>query len=271
MLASYINTLPVRTNYRLSAPLYRKRQSIISKIPSFWALVLEQAPQDLDQFITPSDSKLLAESLADIEISRPEVNDPNGDPRTITVKFTFKNNEYFEDETLEKTFYFRRARDNWTGLVSQPIKINWKKGKDLTKGLTDAAYNLWQKKPAQSSSNGDAKPLPEESALRRKLETLGEESTSFFTFFSFVSERRFVSGDESTEAIKAEKGRRDHKAKGDQVDDVKPDEDGFEEQDFEVCPHGAELAMTLAEDVWPHAIKYFGKFSAAETASGTQN
>lgn len=255
------NDLSVRASYKLSAPLYKKREAIIAKIPAFWALVLEQAPQDLDQFITPSDSKLLAESLTNIEISRPEVNDPTGDPRTITIAFSFKENEHFSDAVLSKTFYFRRASDNWTGLVSQPTKISWKKGKDLTKGLTDAACALWEKRGTgkeQPAVDG-AKPPQEEGTLRRKLQTLGDESTSFFTFFAFVSERRYVSAEESQEAVKAEKDRRDRRAKGEDVEDVKAAEDGYEEQDLEVCPHGAELAMTLAEEVWPHAIKYFGK------------
>ncbi|MBE7182355.1 MAG: hypothetical protein INR71_14325 [Terriglobus roseus] len=30
-----------------------------------------------------------------------------------------------------------------------------------------------------------------------------------------------------------------------------------EEQDLEVCPHGGELAATLAEEFYPEAIKFF--------------
>ncbi|KAF2095853.1 hypothetical protein NA57DRAFT_43401 [Rhizodiscina lignyota] len=230
-----------RQQYKLSTNLYTKRNTLTSAIPHFWALVLEQAPTDIDQFITPSDSKLIAECLTGIEVTRPEIIDPAGSPRTVHIKFTFSENEWFEDKVLEKTFYFRRASDTWSGLVSEPVKINWKKGKDLTKGLTDAAYNLWQKKEklhlnginGVNGTNGAAKKLPEETTLERKLEIAGEESTSFFTFFSF------------------------RKKKGEEVEDVKMDESAFEEQDLEVCPHGGEVAMVIADDIWPNAIKYF--------------
>lgn len=251
-----------RQQYRLSAPLYTRRAALTCKLDHFWALVLEQAPPDLDQFITPSDSKLIAECLKDVQVTRPEIDDLAGSPRSVHIKFTFTPNEYFEDEVLEKTFWWRRAADNWTGLVSEPVKIHWKKGSDFTKGLTDAAYNLWQKKQKQSNgaTNGDAKKLPEEAALARKLENAGEETTSFFTMFAFVSERRYVSADESAKANAAQKERRERKRNGEEVIEPPPEEVDSAEQEVEVCPHGADIAMVMAEDIWPNAIKYFSEY-----------
>ena len=49
-----------------------------------------------------------------------------------------------------KDFYWRKQiirtskgkRRTWEGLVSEPVRINWKKDMDLTKGLLGAACDL---------------------------------------------------------------------------------------------------------------------------------
>jgi hypothetical protein len=160
----------------------------------------------------------------------------------------------------------RRASDNWTGLVSEPVKINWKKGKDLTHGVTDAAIALWNAQRRQQGSNGTAnrvhhssKNLPEHIALARKLESSEMSMPSFFTLFGFVSSRRYVSVEESEKANTAESERRARREKGESVED--PEEEDFASEDIDamVCPYGDDMAYVLAEDVWPNAIKYFSK------------
>jgi hypothetical protein len=166
---------------------------------------------------------------------------------------------------LEKKFYYRRASDNWTGHVSEPVKVNWKSEKhDLTNGLTDAALKLWEAKAKKSSApakngKGKVKPLAEHTELAKKLERHDPTSAGFFTLFAFVSERRYVSAEESSKANAAEKTRRAKQQAGEEVESPEEEEE-FEDAEVEVCPYGADLAMVILEDVWPNAIKYFSKF-----------
>ena len=103
------NTTVVRQAEALQSPLYQKRAEFIKKIPHFWSLVFEQAPPEIDNFIQPTDSKVFAECLETFEVSRFELNDPNGSPRSFSFKFGFADNEYFEDKVLEKKFWFRKV------------------------------------------------------------------------------------------------------------------------------------------------------------------
>lgn len=236
--------------------MYKKRNELVSKIPNFWALVLEQAPPDVDQYIQPSDSQVFAECLKSIEVDRFDIQKT---PRSFNLKFTFASNEWFEDEVLEKKFYFRRASDNWTGLVSEPVKVNWKKGKDLSQGLTDAAIKFWEAQEKHSKvTNGSGKSgqLPEQKDLLDLLEK-SDSASRFFTLFGFVSERRYVSVEESEKANAAEKKRRAEAKAGEDVADVKEEQLDFDDLEAEVCPQGADLATMIAEDIWPNAIKYF--------------
>jgi hypothetical protein len=255
--------MTVRQQYALEAPLYKRRFEIVSRIPGFWALVLEQAPPEIDQYIQPSDSQIFGECLASIQVERFEIDKA---PRSFSVKFSFDSNEWFEDKTLEKNFSYRRAQDGWTGYVSEPVKIHWKKGKDLTHGLTDAAVKLWEaKKKQDKTANGSGpKPssgLPEHRELVKKLERHDPTSAGFFTLFGFVSDRRYVTAEESTAAVAADKERRAKILAGETVPEIAEDEDVPEHTDVEVCPHGADLATVLMEDVWPNAIKYFSTSS----------
>jgi hypothetical protein len=251
----------VRKQYELEAPLYKRRTALVSRIPSFWALVLEQAPPEVDQYIQPSDSQIFAECLTSFEVERFEVDTT---PRSFKLKFTFSKNDWFEDEVLEKKFFYRRASDNWVGYVSEPLKVQWKKGKDMTHGLMDAALALWDAKKQQgTAANGNDKSLssasmPEYRALIKKLERHDPTSSGFFLLFSFISERRYVTAEESAAANAVDKEGRAKAAKGETVENI-DEEDFQEEEDIEVCPHGADLAMLLLEDVWPNAIKFFSK------------
>ncbi|OCK80593.1 hypothetical protein K432DRAFT_297305 [Lepidopterella palustris CBS 459.81] len=252
----------LRQTNTLTAPLYKKRAAVAAKIPHFWALVFEQCPPEVDQHIQPSDSKVFADCLETLEVSRFETNDPKGSPRSFSVKFGFGPNEYFDNKVLEKKFWFRRANDGWMGLVSEPVKINWKKGKDLTGGLTDAAVNLWEaKKKLSGAANGNAKvkesSLPEYQALTKKIEESEESSLSFFTWFGFVSSWRYVSAEESEAATAADAEKRGKRKNGEKVDDEPEDDEDDNSQQTEVYPPGEELATIIAEDLWPSAIKYF--------------
>lgn len=223
--------------------------------------MLETCPPEIDQFIQPQDSQIFAESLTSISVSRPEidVNPETGNPRTVKFRFEFKPNDFFADTALEKTFSWRRASDGWTGLVSEPVNVQWKKGKDLSEGLNGMAVKLFEaRKKAGDFLKTD---LPEFDALAEKLTTANAQNTSFFTWFGFVSGRRYVSAEESS---KAEAEYKEKKAAGSaakpEEDDDEDDEDEDDKNDdsvVEVHEEGEHLAISIAEDLWPGAIKYF--------------
>jgi hypothetical protein len=154
---------------------------------------------------------------------------------------------------LEKTFHWRRASDGWTGLVSEPVAVQWKEGKDLSEGLNGLAVKLFEAR--KKAGDYLKKDLPEYEKLAEKLTTANAASTSFFTWFGFVSGRRYVTAEES------EKAEAEHKKGG-----AKPEEDEEEDEDeedknddqlVEVHEVGEQLAISIAEDLWPGAIKYF--------------
>jgi len=271
-LTALLFFLSVRKQYFMTKPLYTKRKNLISKIEHFWALALELAPQEIDQFVQPSDSGVFADSLLDLEVTRFELDAEadNASPRSFSVKLTFGPNEWFEDSVLEKKFWYRHSKHHGTGLVSEPVKINWKPGKDLSQGLTDAAVKLWNAMGQRAAEPGKSiAELPEYKALAALLEENDRSSVSFFTFFAFISENTYVSAEESAAAATAADERRKKRARGEEVND---DEDEKEQEaaaqavadfeDVEVCPHGAELGTVIADEFWPNALKYFGKLSS---------
>jgi len=251
----------------MSAPLYAKRQEIVSKIPNFWPLVFEECPLEIERYIQPSDSEIFAKYLTGLDVKRFEVPlDPEeaeqargpGDPRSLLLRFEFAENEWFEDTVLEKKFWWRRSRDGWTGLVSEPVRVHWKKGKDPTQGLMVGAMELWEAR--KKVGDMSARNLPAFDALSKILENWNGENTSFFTWFAFISSRRWVSAEESADAIKAEKTRRQTVGEGRLTteDDVSPDDEMLEQQ-VQVLEDGDSLANIIAEDLWPSAIKYFSE------------
>jgi hypothetical protein len=244
-------------------------------------LVLEQAPPDIDQYIQPSDSALLLSSLTSLSVTHfgvlphPDTAakpgskslppaDRESDPRSFSIRWSFAPNEYFEDEVLEKRFWHRRARDGWTGLVSEPVPIRWKKGKDLTAGMLDAVCRAWQAEKGSAENGAGKKDVSEESeALRKKMDKTGMGGLSFFAWFGFIGRR--VSAEESVEATRKEDERREARRRG--VKDAfvveVESEDGTEtglDMDLEIFPDGDELALAFKDDLWPDAIKYFSEF-----------
>lgn len=235
---------------------------MVEQIPNFWPLVFEQAPPDIDEFIQPSDSSLLLNSLASISVSRFEIeNGGHGDPRSLCFRFEFNENDHFEDKVIEKKFWQRRSRDGWSGLASEPVEIRWKKGKDLTGGLLSTVRKVWdaqQSKPRDSHAKA-GELTTDERLLKKKIENTGLGGMSFFAWFGYVG--RNVSAEESH--LATEKARRERLARqaGDAStsngDDNNEDDEDDDDNELEIFPEGENLAIALAEDLWPNAIKYF--------------
>ncbi|KAE9364151.1 hypothetical protein N431DRAFT_355071 [Stipitochalara longipes BDJ] len=265
----------IRKQVLLTTPLYTRRSKTVSQIPNFWPLVLEQAPPDIDQYIQPSDSALLLSSLLSFSVSHFEIT--AGDPRSVSVRFEFAENEYFADSVLEKKFWYRRSRDGWSGLVSEPVPIRWKQERDLTGGLLDLVVKAWEVERSTEGGKKGVKGLsPEQKALRKKIENTGMGGLSFFAWFGFIGRR--VSAEESAAALAAEKRRRaarearksnGNKRKsrsrsrestpGSEEDESEQEEAAEDEvgMSLEIFPDGDDLAVAFTEDLWPGAIKYF--------------
>lgn len=240
-------------------PLYAKRHELVSQIPNFWPLVFEQAPPDIDEFIQPSDSSLLLTSLTSLSVSRFEIeNGGQGDPKSLCFRFEFNENDHFEDKVIEKKFWQRRSRSGWSGLVSEPVEIRWKKGKDLTGGLLSTAKKVWDAQQGKARRNPTSGELsPDERALKKKIENTGLGGVSFFAWFGYVG--RNVSAEESSEATekaRAERLARQAGAPANGHNDTDIDEDD-EDNELEIFPEGENLAIAISEDLWPNAIKYF--------------
>ncbi|QSZ34146.1 hypothetical protein DSL72_005734 [Monilinia vaccinii-corymbosi] len=260
-----VETEIIRQQVSLTHPLYIRRNKIISQIPNFWALVLEQAPPDIDQYIQPSDSALLLSSLTSLRVSHFELEDPKsaigGDPRSVSITWTFSPNEYFADEELVKKFWYRRSVGGWCGLVSEPVRINWKKGKDLTGGLLDLVCDAWdaeRKSQADREKDGKKDMTPQQKILEKKMANTSMGGLSFFAWFGFIGRR--VSEEESREAHARELEKREARKDGKKVAESEDDEEDDAEDlgmSLEIFPDGDDLAIAITEDLWPGAIKYF--------------
>ncbi|KAI1342051.1 nucleosome assembly protein [Xylariaceae sp. FL0016] len=278
-----VETEIIRQQHALTKSLYEKRKKLIAKIPSFWPLVIEAAPPDVDQYIQPSDQALLLSSLENLTVSHFEIeNGGKGDPRSISIKMEFSENEYFEDKILEKKFWYRRSKDGYAGLVSEPISIKWKKNKDLTQGMLDLVMKVWEQDKTKGQSNGDSKKkttksedwTADQKALREKIDAMGLGGVSFFCWFGYRGED--VSAEESRVATEEEKKRRAERATvkaGPESKDAMEDEDEDDDDDeedplaLEIFPDGDELAVAISEDLWPSAIKYFTQAQETDAIS----
>ncbi|KAF7716404.1 Uncharacterized protein PECH_005306 [Penicillium ucsense] len=290
----------LRKSIPLFAPIFKKREEIIS-MPGvksdFWARVFSTAPSEISEFILESDSEILAENLKNVVVERFEVDaEGNGEPRSLRFTFEFEteNNEFFDNAKLVKEFYWRKhvqktakgKRRAWEGLVSDPVRINWKSADvDPTRGLLDAACDLFD---AEKKKGGKRTDLPEYEALVKKLEIAEAEAmqgadiedmedlpededdspagASFFSFFAYRG--RDVSAEQNKEALKEDEERWAKIARGEEVPEDDDEEDDDEEEDFdlvddleeaEVFPGGEDLAIAIAEDLWTNALKYYAE------------
>ncbi|ORY71895.1 nucleosome assembly protein [Pseudomassariella vexata] len=265
----------IRQQFALTKDLYEKRQQTIAQIPNFWPLVFEQAPPEVDQYIQPSDSALLLSSLTSVSVSRFEIeNGGKGDPRSVAIKLEFSENEYFEDRVIEKKFWYRLSKSGYGSLVSEPVPIKWKPGKDLTSGLLDLVMAVWeQEKKKGVSGSGTIREedfTPEQKALKKKIDNTSLGGMSFFAWFGFRGLR--TSAEESKMATEKEKEKQRLRAEGKEVPTHDEDEDEDEEEDddpmpLEIFTDGEELAVTFSEDLWPGAIKYFTQAQDNDAAS----
>ncbi|KAL2025077.1 hypothetical protein VTK56DRAFT_79 [Thermocarpiscus australiensis] len=277
-----VETEIIRQQYFLSKPLYAKRAELVSKIPNFWPLVLEQAPMDIDEYIQPSDSALLLSSLKSLSVTRFELDEDEkkGDPRSFAIRFEFAENDHFEDTMLEKKFWWRHSKEGFIGLVSEPVEIKWKEGKDLTDGLLGLVKAVWderQAKPkeeAKKGAKGKRQLTEKEKALKEKIDKTGMGGISFFAWFGYVGEQ--ISAEESRLALEEENEKRRKRKAGEAVPEEKDEdeemgedeeEDDDDDDDLEIFPAGDAVALAIADDLWPGALKYFSQAQEQDVLS----
>jgi len=216
------------------SPLYDKRNAITSAISGFWPHVFEDASSSLgfDEHITPEDAEVLAH-LTELNVTRP--NAEKGDPRDIEFRFTFKDNDYMPAQTVTKLFTYQDGRPGSPGLISTPTKIEWKDTKDLTFGVNKAAIEAFEERKAKAQDKKAKLGGKEQELLR----LLNKNSQSFFTWFSYTGSHRDLNEDD------------------DDIEDLDDEDEGGITRPVDPFPFGDELAIQLAEDVFPHAVKYF--------------
>ena len=118
----------------------------------------------------------------------------------------------------------------------------------------------------------NARGLPEYTALKKKVEHWNALNTSFFAWFGSVSGRRWVSEKESEKANEEYAALKERRRAGEKVE--LPEEaadvaelESLDDEAVEVHQGGDELAVALAEDLWPNAIKFFMQAQEIEEMS----
>ncbi|CCE34882.1 hypothetical protein E4U35_000140 [Claviceps purpurea] len=249
----------LRIRAKMSQDLYAQREKVISEIPNFWPSVFEQAPEILG-YIQTADHDVLPVALKNLTVERFEL--PNGHPLSFLLKFEFSENEYFENSVLEKKFWWRCAKDGRESYVSEPVEIKWKPGKDLTNGLLDLAIKIYEEDKAGKCD----KQSPAREALANTLDHTDFGTISFFNMFGYRG--RYITAEESAMAfMETEEKRKAHKEGKPPVDEEMEDDDEDDEDELEIFLNADELAVAIAEDLYPDAIGYFRENEQSATMS----
>lgn len=115
-----------------------------------------------------------------------------------------------------------------SGLCSEPVSIAWKDGKDLTEGVGAAAAAAWEERKLKKGRG----------EMESRLEKMMEQGpSSFFNWFLWTGCH------EALGEVHEHDGCDGHHEE--------------EEGPVEVFPNGEEMAVQIAEDLYPNAPKYF--------------
>jgi hypothetical protein len=234
--------------------LYERRGTLLSQIPNFWPTVFLEGPEEVHQLYSPVDLPILA-AIRSFSVERYQINSSDeGEPRSLRFTFEFADNDFIEEQKVVKEFEYKSAGTGPGSLVSKPVPIKWKSKKiDLTDGLLDAAVELelaeeavmMKQKGGPEFSAIDREGLWQYEKLREKIEKTEEvdDEPSFFLWFGFrgaVGEKK----DKPADGPTAQNGEEDE-----------DEDDGV--LDVEIFPAGEEVAIALAEELWPNVMDYF--------------
>ena len=237
--------------------LYTRRSTLLSHVPSFWPTVFLNGPEEVQSLYSPSDLPVLS-AIKNFTVERYQIKShTEGEPRSLRFTFEFEKNEFFEDKVLMKEFEYKPDVSGGPGnLVSKAVPIKWKKGKgkDLTGGLLGAAMELEQAEGAlgKDVEQEERENLWQYEKLREKLEEAEEEDGEQLSFLNWFGFRGAV-------AEKPAKNEVDGEVNGEDEDDEDSDDEDDGMLDIEIFPAGEEVAIALAEDLWPGVMDYFSK------------
>ena len=200
------------------------------------------------------------ESIKSFSVERYQIKSATeGEPRSLRFTFEFGDNEFFEDKKLVKVFEYVPSEDGPGSLISKPVPIKWKsKKKDLTEGLLGSAVDLYEAEQAMKLRE-DGKEIDmverhglwQYEKLREKLEKAeaSNEQPSIMAWFGF---RGAVAKRPEPAEPEVENG-----ANGTVEGDFELDEEDQGLLEVEIFPAGEEVAIGLAEDLWPDVMDYF--------------
>jgi hypothetical protein len=209
-----------------------------------------------------------------------------GEPRHLKFTFVFEDNELFKGGELVKEFEYRSSSAGETeddavpgSLVSKAVAIPWKSKKnDLTRGMLDMAVELEKAEEAMRVKKGgkeielvEREGLWQYEKLREAIEKsmeAGDEEPTFLNWFGF---RGAVEKRSEVPAKKESNGGAAKEEAGDGDDDTDDEMDDFDDGmlDVEIFPAGEDVAIALAEELWPNAIDIFSK--SPNQPSSSQN
>ncbi|KAF8906346.1 hypothetical protein CPB85DRAFT_1313903 [Mucidula mucida] len=221
----------------LQAPLYERRNAILSgaaaptteemeagekqldrriAIPEFWLTALRNHI-GLSELITDRDAAAL-KHVIDIRLSYLDNLSQLDAKPGFKITFLFSPNEFFDNETLEKTYYYQEKAGYFGDMAydhAVGTEIKWKEDKDLTKDL-------------KSRNSGTKVPTNRTRVVRKSRPT-----ESFFNFFTPPTPP-------GEEAI----------ANGDIEEEELEELEEKVEMDY-------QIGEDLKEKIIPHAIDYF--------------
>jgi hypothetical protein len=221
------------------------------------------APEEISNLYSSADIAAIA-AIKDFKVERYAISsETEGEPRSLRFTFDFADNDNFGACTLVKEFEYKPSTDKRGGpgsLVSKAVKIPWRSKKsDLTKGMLDMAVELEAAEESMKLKKGgedvelvEREGLWQYEKLREaieKSEDAGDEEPTFLNWFGFrgAVEKR-------SETKKEANGDAEHE----EDDDDDEWEDGL--LDVEIFPAGEDIAIALAEDLWPEAIDIWSMF-----------
>lgn len=119
---------------------YEERRSKVKQIPSFWLTCIRACPE-MEDYVGFEDDELL-ESLTDLYVKYEDTEEEE----KFSISFEFDpENEFLETVSLVKPFKFvektidgKKVRK----LISEPVKLKWKKHKNLVK-KSERSFFRW--------------------------------------------------------------------------------------------------------------------------------
>ncbi|KIY72600.1 NAP-domain-containing protein [Cylindrobasidium torrendii FP15055 ss-10] len=219
-----------------------------SAIPEFWLTALRNHI-GISDLITERDSVAL-KHLTDIRLTYLEpLSDPSVKPG-FKITFFFTANEYFDNETLEKTYYYQEKAGYFGDMAydhAVGTDIKWKEDKDLTKEFeikkqrnktTNRTRVVRKARPTESFFNFFNPPIsPDDDAIERgeiddeELEELEEKIEMDYQIGEDLKEKVIPHAIDYFTGKALEYDLMDEDDDEDDDDFEDEDDDGFEDDD----------------------------------------